>query len=75
MDGKTYGLLMGAYNSLFYAPMTLIIGGYTDKINRKNLILISCILGSTVTCLNAMVRDINDLIYLKIVSGFLSALF
>jgi len=66
---------MGAYNTLFYAPMTLIIGGYTDKINRKNLILISCILGSTVTCLNALARNVNDLIVLKIISGFISALF
>ncbi len=66
---------MGFYNTLFYAPMTLIIGGYTDKINRKNLIMISCIFGSIITILNAWARSVNDLIFLKIISGFISALF
>lgn len=75
LDGKQYGLLMGFYNTLFYAPMTLIIGGYTDKINRKNLIMISCIFGSTITILNAWAQSVNHLIILKIISGFISALF
>ena len=75
LDGTQYGLLMGFYNTICYAPMTLIIGGYTDKINRKNLILISCIFGSTVTIITAWARNVNDLIVLKIISGFISALF
>lgn len=65
---------MGFYNSLCYAPVTLIIGGYTDKINRKNLILISCLFGSIVTILNAWATKLEHLIVLKVCFGFISGL-
>lgn len=75
LDGQQYGLLMGFYNTLCYAPVTLIIGGYTDKINRKNLILISCIFGSCITILNSWATKIDHLIILKVMNGFVSGLF
>jgi MFS family permease len=66
---------MGVYNSVLYAPMTLLVGGFTDKVNRKNLILSSCFVGGFFTLANAFVTDINYIIVLRISMGFISSLF
>ncbi len=50
---------MGFYNSVLYAPMTLLVGGFTDKVNRKNLILASCFVGGFATLANAFVVNLN----------------
>lgn len=74
-NSEQFGLLMGVYNSMLYAPMTLLVGGFTDKVNRKNLILSSCFVGGFFTLANAFVSDIKLIIALRITMGFLSSLF
>ena len=66
---------MGLYNSMLYAPMTLLVGGFTDKVNRKNLILGSCMLGGVVTFSNAWTNNLDVIIILRIAMGFFSSLF
>lgn len=66
---------MGGYNSMLYAPMTLLVGGYTDKVNRKNLILSSCFIGGFVTLANAYTTNLSVVIGLRIAMGFFSSLF
>lgn len=68
-------MLMGFYNSLLYAPMTLIVGGFTDRINRKNIILSSCFIGGFVTLANAFISDITIFTILRVAMGFFSSLF
>ena len=66
---------MGPYNSMLYAPMTLLVGGFTDRVNRKNLILGSCFIGGFVTLANAFTDNIYVIIGLRIAMGFFSSLF
>jgi len=40
-----FGTLAGIWQTLAYAPCTLIAGGITDRVNRKNMVLISGIIG------------------------------
>ena len=55
--------------------MTLLVGGFTDKINRRNLILVSCFVGGFFTLANAWTNDLDIIIALRIIMGFTSSLF
>ena len=55
--------------------MTLIVGGYTDKVNRKNLVLGSCFVGGFATLANAFATNLDTIIILRVIMGFVSALF
>ena len=65
---------MGLYSSLLYVPGMLIIGGVTDKINRKYLILFSGIIGGVLCALNFFANTLEILIVLKIFHGLFHAL-
>ena len=70
LDSTNYGLLMGLYSSLFYVPGMLVIGGVTDRVNRKNLILASGIVGGVLCALNYFANSLTLLIILKVTHGF-----
>ena len=55
--------------------MTLIVGGFTDKVNRKNLILFSCLVASILSCLNGIATELWHLNFLRMVNGALASLF
>ena len=71
LDGTNYGLLMGFYSSLLYVPCMLVVGGITDKVNRKNLILLSSISGGLLCSLNYFAYNLNFLIMIKVSHGFI----
>ena len=70
LDGTNYSLLMGFYSSLLYVPCMLFVGGVTDKVNRKNLILLSSIFGGILCSLNYFAYNLNFLIIIKVFHGF-----
>ena len=55
-DGNI-GTLIGFWNTVTFAPATIIAGGITDKSNRKNMIFITGFLGGVATCLNIYADD------------------
>jgi MFS family permease len=76
--GSNYGTLVGFWNSITYAPLTLIAGGITDKVNRKNMIFISCFFGGICTCANyyaARPQGLYILISMRALNGAFSAFF
>ena len=52
LTDSNYGGLASLSQSLTFAPCTLIAGGITDKVNRKNLVLLTGILGGLSTAGN-----------------------
>jgi MFS family permease len=52
LTASTFGSLVSVWQTLAFAPCTLIAGGITDKVNRKNLVLITSILGGLSTAGN-----------------------
>lgn len=77
-EGSNYGTLVGFWNSVSYAPLTLIAGGITDKVNRKNMIFISCFFGGLCTCGNYFAARPNGmyiLISMRVANGAFSAFF
>ena len=50
-DGNI-GTLIGFWNTITFAPATIIAGGITDKVNRKNMIFITGFLGGLATGAN-----------------------
>ena len=76
--GSNYGTLVGFWNSVTYAPLTLIAGGITDKVNRKNMIFTSCFFGGICTCANYFAVGENGLyvlIVMRALNGAFSAFF
>jgi len=61
-----FGTLAGIWQTLCYAPCTLIAGGITDKVNRKNLVLFTSIIGGLSTAGNYFAAK-NDYGYLIMV--------
>jgi MFS family permease len=77
-EGSNYGTLVGFWNSVSYAPLTLIAGGITDKVNRKNMIFTSCFFGGVCTCANyfaARPDGMYVLISMRVANGAFSAFF
>jgi len=52
LSDDNIGTLIGFWNTITFAPATVIAGGITDKVNRKNMIFITGFLGGVATSLN-----------------------
>jgi|TARA_B110001450_G_scaffold249578_1_gene267141 MFS family permease len=52
LNDDNIGTLIGFWNTVTFAPATIIAGGICDKVNRKNMIFITGFLGGIATCLN-----------------------
>ena len=70
------GTLIGFWNTVTFAPATIIAGGITDKVNRKNMIFITGFFGGVATWLNYFAaRDdgLYVLIAMRAANGFFCA--
>ena len=77
LSDDNIGTLIGFWNTVTFAPATIIAGGICDKVNRKNMIFITGFLGGLATCLNYYADDpvngINILRALRAINGLFSA--
>jgi MFS family permease len=74
-DDTKYGLLVGFWNTITFLPAVIIAGGITDKVNRKNMIFITGLLGGLATCGNYFAFRHNGLYVLQAMraaNGFFS---
>ena len=66
---NTYGILVGPAYSMVFSLFLLLTGYVADNYNRKNMLLLSTIVGSIITYLNGSVTNMTQLIVLRFILG------
>jgi MFS family permease len=70
-----YGILVGPAFNILNGVIVLFTGGLTDKVNRRNMICVACLLWGFVTFLNSFCSTFFQLLVLRMCLGALMAFF
>ena len=70
-----YGILVGPAFNILNGVIVLFTGGLTDKVNRRNMICIACLLWGFFTFLNSFCKTFYELLVLRMLLGSTMAFF
>jgi MFS family permease len=70
-----YGILVGPAFNILNGVIVLFTGGLTDKVNRRNMICIACLLWGFFTFLNSFCKTFYELLVFRMLLGSTMAFF